>query len=297
MPVIQDQVGLSIDRVVLATDFSPVSEAATPYAKGLARRFSSGLTLAHVVDLSVATRSEDALVGFELEHLRSSSAENLERLLQRMGDEGVRATAQTVEAHHPAAAIVRLAEELKADLIVMGTQARQGLAKMILGSCAEGVIRHAHCPVLTVGPKAKAPAAGGLCFNSILFATDLDGNAAHHASVALKFAQDSMAKIYFCHVRRPGDEDAFKARALREEFERSLLKLIPNSSYEWCDPQVVVEDGPAAVKLLEVAGAKKVDLIVLGAKRSFSWFTNLKSGVVGQVIAGAECPVMTLCGD
>jgi nucleotide-binding universal stress UspA family protein len=51
MPVIRDQVGLSLDRIVLATDFSPVSEKAVGYAQGLAKRFCSSLSLVHVIDL------------------------------------------------------------------------------------------------------------------------------------------------------------------------------------------------------------------------------------------------------
>ena len=148
MAVIGNQVGLTVDRIVLATDFSPVSEAATEYAKALAKRFSSNLTLAHVVDLSATTRSEQAVEGYSIDDMRRSSSENMERVLNELIFERIRATAQTLEAHNPAAAIVGLAEQLNADLIVTGTHSRHGLTKAILGSCAEGIFRHASCPVL-----------------------------------------------------------------------------------------------------------------------------------------------------
>lgn len=172
MLVIGDQVGLNLDRIVLATDFSPASERAAGYAKDLARRFSSSLTLAHVVDLSVATRSEDAL-GLELNEMRRTSLESQERLLNYMTSAGVRTTAHTLEAPNPASAVVGFAKELRADLIIAGTHARHGLSKAILGSCSEGIIRHANCPVLTVGPKAKIASGKGLSFRTIVFATNL----------------------------------------------------------------------------------------------------------------------------
>jgi nucleotide-binding universal stress UspA family protein len=155
MPVIGDQVGLTLDRIVLATDFTPVSEKAATYAVGLAKRFASTLSLVHIVDLSTATRSEEAIAGLSLDQMRHDGAENQERLLNKVTMAGVRAMAQTLEGHNPAASIVNFATQLRADLIVTGTNGRHGLSKAILGSCAEGIIRHASCPVLTIGPKAK----------------------------------------------------------------------------------------------------------------------------------------------
>jgi nucleotide-binding universal stress UspA family protein len=61
MTVIEDQIELGLARIVLATDFSSASDRAAGYASDLARPFSSSLTLAHVIDLSVATPSEKAL--------------------------------------------------------------------------------------------------------------------------------------------------------------------------------------------------------------------------------------------
>ena len=58
MPVIGDEVGLTLDQIVVATDFTPVSEMAVAYAAALAKRFASKLTVASVVDLSIASRSE-----------------------------------------------------------------------------------------------------------------------------------------------------------------------------------------------------------------------------------------------
>lgn len=294
MPVIGDQIGLSVDRVVLATDFSPASEAATDYAKVIAKRFSSTLTVANVVDLSVATRSEKAVVGLPIDEMDRTSGENLERLLNKLTDEGVRVVAQSLEAHNPAAAIVGLAEQVRADLIVTGTHSRHGLSKAILGSCSEGIIRHATCPVVTVGPQCKPAPKDRLLFSTILFATDFHPGTTEKAAVALAFARDSIAKIYLCHVlNRPGD-DISETLGLQLKFESELEKLVPRSVYDCCSPESVVEIGEAGPHLLEIAERVGADLIVLGAKRKLTRFADLNEGVVGHVLRGAKCPVMTI---
>lgn len=67
---------------------------------------------------------------------------------------------ETVVAHQrvdvPSEEITRLASELEADLIVIGTHGRRGLSRLLLGSVAEGTVRLASCPVLVVRPKAHA---------------------------------------------------------------------------------------------------------------------------------------------
>ena len=297
MPVIGDQVGLTLDRIVFATDFSPSADKAASYAQGLAKRFSSSLSLAHVVDLSVATRSEAAAVGLPIDELRRTSAENQERLLDDMTLAGVRTTAHILESHNPAAAIVGFAKELRADLIVTGTNARHGLSKAILGSCAEGIIRHASCPVLTIGPNAKSAPKGSFSFHTVVFATDFSSNAALEAAVALSFAQDSVAKIYLCHVLdRPG-KDICKTVELELKFEEALQQLIPRSTYDWVSPERVVETGEVAPGILGLARKVDADLIVLGAKHSGTWYAHLVEGTVGQVLMKAECPVLAVCAS
>jgi nucleotide-binding universal stress UspA family protein len=295
MPVIGNQIGLAVDRIVLATDFGDTSEAATVYATALAKRFASDLTLAHVVDLSIATRSEKAVVGVPLDDTRRGSSIEMERQLRGFSHQGVRATGHALEARNPAAAVVGLSEQLKADLIIAGTHSRTGLKKLILGSCAEGIIRHATCPVLTVGPKAKVPSTGPFSFKAIVFATDFGSESMEKAAIALDFAQDSAAKIYLCHILEDSEKNNAEARESRIKAQAHLQNMIPESAYDWCAAECVAEQGEAASHILALAQRVGADLIVLGAQRRYSWLVYLNNGVVGDVLAEAECPVMTIC--
>jgi len=294
MRVIGDQVGLTLDRIVFATDFSVSAASAGEYAQGLAKRFSSSLALAHVIDLSVATRSEAGVIGVPIDEMRLSSEQHQGKLLDEMTSAGVRTSAHILEAHHPAQAVVRFAEELRADLIVTGTNARRGLSKAILGSCAEGIIRHASCPVLTIGPMAKPAARGGFAFHTVVFATDFSPNAAREAAIALSFAEDSVARIYLCHVLDHPGKDIYETVDMELKFEEALKRLVPQSAYDWISPERVVETGKVAPGILALAEKVDADLIVLGAKHDGLWYTHLAQGTVGQVLTKAKCPILTV---
>lgn len=297
MPVIQSQVGLQLERIVVATDFSTEIETVIDYARALAKHYSSRLTIANVVDLSAAPLSAAARsVGHPIDEIRHKSAENMERVLCSLDKAGVRASGQILEAYIPASAIVELAGQIHADMIVMGTHARHGLPKLVLGSCAEGVVHHAKCPVVTLGPKMKR-ATRVLNINTIVFATDLEHDTVEKAAVALTFAKDNVAKIYMCHVLEHAGKDFGDAIERQLKTESALRRLIPESTYEWCSPEAIVKHGKVGEHILYLSKRVCADLLVMGARRNATWFSQLAEGVVGHVVAEAECPVMTICTD
>ena len=158
----------------------------------------------------------------------------------------------------------------------------------------EELIRHAACPVLTVGPHAKQPEDGPLIFRTIVYATDFSVEAAKAAVFALSFAQDSGAHVYFCYVSKseplPGESETFDG-----PFKAALNKMIPESVYEWCTPETVVKYGVAAEAILELADRVNADLIVLGARNASFWLTHVEHGLTPDLLAEAKCPVMTVC--
>ena len=290
-------VGLTIDNIVVATDFGPAAEAATEYATSIAKHFSSKLTLVNVVDLSVATRSEAAMAGWPLEQMREDSAANMERTLSKLRDERINVRGKKLESHTPDAAIVSLSERIDPDLLIIGTSSRHGLSKLMLGSCAEGVIHHAKCPVITLGPKVKKQARAGFKLRKVVFATDLNHHAVEKAGLALAFAKESLAKVYLCNVLDTAGTDLSDSIYRQLDAEAELRKLVPDPTFEWCRPEFIVEFGNVAERIVELAKRTEADLIVLGARQSASYFTRVAKGVVEHVLAEATCPVMTICAD
>ena len=294
MPVLQQAVSLSIDNVLLATDFSLASEKAGVYAKAVARRFGSKLEIANVFNPAVVTSYEEAIVQMTASDRKEISEENLACFARNLSLAGIPTELVSTEDHSPSKALLEIASEHGADLIVAGTEAKTGLSRLILGSTAEEILRRANCPVLTVGPRVKTPENGQLEFRTIIFATDFSTEAAKAAVYAFSFAEDSAAHLYCCCVLSLSDEGLKTRQELDERFKQKLHDMIPEDTYDWCTPECVVRYGEAATSILELAERVHADLIVLGARRPSFWLTRVEGGLTPALLAESKCPVLTV---
>jgi nucleotide-binding universal stress UspA family protein len=289
MPVLQ-RVSVSVKDILVATDFSSVSDKAAGYAKALALNFRSRVEIVHVFDSSYV----ESLLGMSAQQRQQLSHEGLERLQQEFLDSGVETVTLLAEGRPPHTTLLKYAAEHNTDLIVAGTHSKFGLERLVLGSTAEELIRNAACPVLTVGPHASDPGEGPLVFRTIVYATDFTAHAAKAAVFALSFAQDSGAHIYLCHISNtPATPEEMKE--IDASFNAALNKMIPESVYEWCTPETVVCHGDAAQSILELSQRVNADLIVLGARNASFWLTHIEHGLTPDLLAEATCPVMTVC--
>ena len=140
-------------EILVPTDFSEHAGAALDLALDLAEAFGARVTILHayhvVIPLSVPpTGGGFRMPGNIVRELRVRAEEAVGRLAQERSRPGVRVSGRAVE-EPPVSAISNEAERISADLIVMGTRGRSGLAQAFLGSVAGRVIRTASCPVLT----------------------------------------------------------------------------------------------------------------------------------------------------
>ena len=138
-----------LQRILVPVDFSDCSRKALQYALPFAKEFEASLILLHVVTpfLPPAEMSMPEVADFEL-RLRESGLRELESLRASVARQVPVETALRVG--RPDTEIVRAARELDADVIVLSTHGRTGLAHMFLGSTAEQVVRRAGCPVFIV---------------------------------------------------------------------------------------------------------------------------------------------------
>jgi nucleotide-binding universal stress UspA family protein len=143
-------------RILLATDGPEEAELAALRAVELADATHSEL---HVVQLRVVPiflKSYPGTLGYE--RRLYEQIEEMSRELLRKQSWRVKAAGGTVAGTHlrmgeVALEIVALAEELGADLIVMGCRGLGGVRRALMGSVSDSVVRHAHCPVLVVRPE------------------------------------------------------------------------------------------------------------------------------------------------
>jgi nucleotide-binding universal stress UspA family protein len=295
MPVLSEPAAVSVEKILIATDFSLSSERALAYAKALALRFGSMLELAHVFDPTVVTSWESAEIEISPEERLQMSERRLGDLERQILGAGIVTRSVCRGAHRPAAALLQIVKDDHIDLVVAGTTSKTGIERVILGSTAEQLIRSADCPVLTVGPQARLPEPGPLTFRTIVFANDFSAEATKAAVYALSFAEDSGAKLYSCFVVENQYQYNKSAKELDEGFRKALQARIPEASYDWCDPECVVEHGAAPQAILDLAKRVDADLIVLGARKSTFWLTRVERGLTPALLAEATCPVLTIC--
>ncbi|QHS50974.1 universal stress protein [Edaphobacter sp. 12200R-103] len=294
MPLIEEPVTVAVQKILLAADFTPSSEKALSFARALALRFSSSIEIAHVFDPSVVTSYEEAIIGLPVNERRQIANENLNRWRNDLSASGLNTRTTLSEGHRPFAHLLQSAKDHKADLIVAGTQSKTGIERLMLGSTAEQLVRNAQCPVVTVGPNCKPVADGPFRPHAIVFATDFSPEAAKAASYALSFAEDSGARLYFCHVVEPQTDPGLKAEFSDKELQAMMTRLIPEHAFDWCSPECVVQRGDVAKTVLELAEKFHADLIVLGARKASFWLPHLQRGVTPNLLAHALCPVMTI---
>lgn len=143
-----------IKRILVPTDFSEPADAALTYALALAAKLGATVSLVHVFDDPAGIHS-----GEYVPMPADMRAEILADLRRRLAEVAVKRGHSELNPQvlvgPTARSIVEGARDSKADLIVMGTHGRHGMAHLLLGSVAERVVRTAACPVLTVPPPAR----------------------------------------------------------------------------------------------------------------------------------------------
>lgn len=144
---------MQIRKVLCPVDFSPSSDHALEYAVAFAGAHRAELLLVHVVHpLAYGVGAEGVAVdaGMQLlKEMETSCADRLHEVAESVKG-GCPSVSEFVVTGVPFLEIIQLAKAQNADLIVMGTHGRSGLAHMLIGSVAERVVRKAPCPVLTV---------------------------------------------------------------------------------------------------------------------------------------------------
>lgn len=138
-----------LKRILVPVDFSDCSAKALQYALPFARQFGATLLVTHVIQPYIPIPE---MTGVDVELIEAQMREAAERELKvvRQALPTDVASEQVLRIGHPQTEIVKAAKELNADLIIVSTHGRSGLAHVFLGSTAERVIRHAGCPVLVV---------------------------------------------------------------------------------------------------------------------------------------------------
>jgi nucleotide-binding universal stress UspA family protein len=271
--------------VLAACDFSMASAAALAAARRVAALQGGELFALHVIPSTIppAARSIHALPNPALLHpgARGATLHVLRWLIGRAEGGAVRAHA-LVEEGRPADVVLEEAARLSADLVVIGKHGRGALARALIGSTAEAVLRRARCPVLFVPPAFAITASWP---RTALWATDFSRPASEalaYASAVLAVGGARLAGVHALSARPPARRRA--AACAR----RRLRVRIPAGSRA----EVVEAGASAAGAVLAAARLRRPDLLVIGATGRGRLASTLFGSTARDIVRSAACPVL-----
>ena len=288
---------IQLKNILFATDFSPASDVAAPYASALAKHYDAKIYVLHVRP-PIVNPMTPPVSWKSLEETAKREAEQYKRnILKLFGGLQPEILINEGDLWSNIEAIMR---EVQIDLIVMGTRGRSGMARFVLGSTAERIFRQAPCPVLTVGPHSSTEEKPTGDFFHILFATDFTSESSAGTVYAIALAQEYQAYLTLLHVvEEPKADELVRPAELITSSEHLLRNLVPADAELWCVPHYIVERGDVGEKILDVATRSKADLIVLGVKQPSGFpgaATHLPNAIAHKVVSHAPCPVLTVRG-
>jgi nucleotide-binding universal stress UspA family protein len=287
---------VAFKNILIATDFSEVSQHALLHALAMAKRFDAKLTVVHVAPPEAQTPVPMEPVPVELGWQKKRGAERLARL------EGFEALhmfphEMVLKQGNAWPEIGSLIEQRDIDLIVLGTHGRGLIGTLLLGSVAEQVLRHAPCPVLTVGPDVLTGLLDYERFAHVLFATDFSNGSMRALPYALSLAEENDAELTLMHVLEQLEPLPMEySKELLSEYRQRLWEMVPQDANMWCKPQVTVAVGKAAEEILRAAIDRQADMIVMGVHTAGAVANHLPWAVVHCVVRRARCPVLTVRG-
>jgi nucleotide-binding universal stress UspA family protein len=151
-PVLTVRPGATVDgfpgRIVVATDFSPNADDGLAWADHLSERFDAEVDVVHVYDISPQTIGSERFEFERFENVDAPLKAGLEAVVGKRfgGRDGIKT--ELLVATDAATAVCKYAEETGAGLVVVTTHGRTGLKRLVLGSVAGKIVRHAPCSVL-----------------------------------------------------------------------------------------------------------------------------------------------------
>jgi nucleotide-binding universal stress UspA family protein len=191
--------------------------------------------------------------------------------------------------------IPRLVEAYDIDLVAIGCHQHSAAAKFFFGSAAEEIFRGTDVPVLNIGPRLTT-ITEQKPFKKILLATHFDDASLHAANYALSFAMDGGGTVTLLHVIEDSRQLIEHPQEKLADIRDHLKQLVPKDADLYCSPEILVEYGPPAQRILEAAQREEADLIVLGVRkpRFLSLASHAMHDVAFDVLSQANCPVLTL---
>ncbi|WP_276259763.1 universal stress protein [Haloglomus litoreum] len=281
------------EHILVATDGSDRTRGAVAHALGVAERYGATVHALYVVDSRALTIDEDGFGDYDqlVTALEERGERATESIAQQAEARGL-ATRTAVAHGTPARGIRQYADDHEIDLIAMGTQGRTGLARYVLGSVSESVLRKADQPVLTVN---RAATTVDPSYDRILLPTDGSGHAGRVADHAFDIAARYDATVHALSVI---DENLIRSpdllATLERESDAALTAARERGEAAGVDVVARVWRGAPYDCITTYASERDIDLVTMGAHGKRGLHRFLTQNTAERVVRRAPCPVWTL---
>lgn len=282
-------------RIVLATDFSPHAAVARDVAKWLARTYSAHLWVVTVLEPveepldwinqppAVSSWKWQKMLQKQQRKLKQEKRDNLDQWVADLRKAGIEVT-DVVREGDPDKEIVAVAQEVNADLIVMGSHSRRTFWDVVLGSVTAKVVAEAPCPVMVVSHR---PPHSGTAPQRILVAMDFSAYAEAATRMALSLAQEGGHELAFVVV-----PDGISAGEAQQRLESRLEE----ARAKGLKVDVLVREGDKVKEICKAALDVEADIIVMGSHSESGVGEKILGSVTEGVTKCAPCPVLIISG-
>jgi nucleotide-binding universal stress UspA family protein len=299
---------IALKSVLVAFDFSEASRKPLLHALAIARHYGAKFYLAHVVSGIGYTIAGQETFDLAAERSRRT-AQELEKGLLESGALAGLDHEFIIREGGVWEQLELLIREKQIDMVVVGTHGRGALGKLLLGSVAEQVFRHADCLVATVRPGSSVDSLVEKTkpIRPFLFPTDFGPASLHALPYAVSLANHFAAKLVVLHVlpvapipesfhwSTTGDLTQMRDEA-RIASQRQFDSLNLQHTQMAIQPEFMVKYGTPGEQILLASHALKADLIVLGLHhpRHIEAGSHMPWHLAYKVVCDAHCPVLTI---
>ena len=307
-----------LSRILCPVDFSDNSQLALDYALSLAAQHSAAVSVMHVLPEVLA----DPDVYPYLSDPVLPSGETRERAFEQLGTFVHRALQRklsvdvVLEDGDIVDTVVAKVGKIPADLIVLGTHGRRGLARLLMGSVTERVLRQATKPVLSVSPHAAAPPKNGIPFKNVLCPVDFSSSSLKAFDLALSLAGEE-GTVTLLHVIEfyidvaVGETVAFDLDDVRERHREQAIENLERAKQTQQAQQAqqgvpgdarartkletaTLDSGAAYKEILRIAERDDADVIVMGVMGRSAADLFFFGSTTNHIVRAAHCPVLTV---
>lgn len=290
---------IRIAHVLCPVDFSEISRRALNHATALAQWYESRLTVLNVFPVMPVMDVPPLVLDDKMRHELTGQLRRFTELVPA----GVRLELLVEQADSIHEGIQTHAAVSSVDLVVMGSHGRSGFKRLLLGSVAERVIRHARCPTMIVPAQAHdVVPEGPVRYRTILCPVDFSPHSIHAVGYAVTLAEEADADLRLLHVlpQLPAElqelESSFEDVRLQIEGDRlrRLGELVPHDATMYCTVHTALRQGVVHREILAAAAEHPADLIVMGAQGGGALDAAIFGSNTERVARAACCPVLVV---